>query len=143
MIRNVNLLKVADVSAQFRDLMHRTSTGQLGADDLTAGTFTISNTGMFGVKSLAAIVSPGQSCSLGIGAIERVVVPSNDGTYRKYRFWRQAYNISIGHAFQTATRMQATLACDHRVVDGAVGGQWLAAFKSLVENPVQTFLNNI
>lgn len=78
-IREVNHLKVTDISAQFRDLMRRTSTGELSAEDLNAGTFTICNAGMFGVKSLSAIVSPGQSCSLGLGVIEKVLAPSNEG----------------------------------------------------------------
>lgn len=118
-IQNVNQRNITDISTTFRDLLNRTVDGALTSEDLSTGTFTMSNVGTYGVKSLSAIVSPGQACSLGLGAIQRVVVPDEN------------------KGFKTSSEMSATLACDHRVVDGAVGAQWLAAFKTLVEHPVQ------
>ena len=74
---------------------------------------------MFGVRSFSAIINPPQAAILAIGAAERRVVPSGDAAA----------------PFKAATVMTATISCDHRVVDGAVGAQWLAAFKGYVENP--------
>jgi len=82
------------------------------------GTFTVMNLGMYGIKSCAPIIREPQSCALAIGALENRIVPG-DG--------EEIYKESV--------MMTATLSCDHRVVDGAVGAQWLAAFKSHVENP--------
>lgn len=84
-----------------------------------AGTFTVVNVGMFGVKSCAPIIREPQACALAIGALENRIVPDEGGD----------------GMFKESVVMTATLSCDHRVVDGAVGAQWLAAFKSYVENP--------
>jgi pyruvate dehydrogenase E2 component (dihydrolipoamide acetyltransferase) len=84
-----------------------------------AGTFTVVNVGMFGVKSCAPIIREPQACALAIGALENRIVPGDGGD----------------EMFKESVVMTATLSCDHRVVDGAVGAQWLAAFKSYVENP--------
>ena len=83
------------------------------------GTFTVLNLGMYGVKSCAPIIREPQSCALAIGALENRVVPSDDEE----------------SPYKEAVMMTATLSCDHRVVDGAVGAQWLSAFKTHVENP--------
>lgn len=82
------------------------------------GTFTVMNLGMYGIKSCAPIIREPQSCALAIGALENRIIPG-DGE----------------EIYKEAIMMTATLSCDHRVVDGAVGAQWLAAFKSHVENP--------
>jgi pyruvate dehydrogenase E2 component (dihydrolipoamide acetyltransferase) len=83
------------------------------------GTFTIMNLGMYGIKSCAPIIREPQSCALAIGALENRIVPSD--------LPEELYKESV--------MFTATLSCDHRVVDGAVGAQWLSAFKSHVENP--------
>jgi len=85
------------------------------------GTFTVLNVGMFGVKSCAPVIREPQACSLALGAMENRVVPNDDD--------------SNDEVFKESVVMTATLSCDHRVVDGAVGAQWLSAFKSYVENP--------
>lgn len=77
---------------------------------------------MFGVKSAAPIVLPPQACGLSLGAIVDSVVPSTPDDKSE-------------EAWKIAPIMVATLSCDHRVVDGAVGAQWLSSFKQLVENP--------
>lgn len=96
-------------------------------DGWQGGTFTISNLGMFGVKTFSAIINPPQSCILAIGAAETRVVP-NEG--------KNASEVP----YKTSKVMSVTMSCDHRVVDGAVGAQWLQAFKSLIENPLNMLL---
>lgn len=90
------------------------------------GTFTMVNLGMFGVKSCAPIIREPQACALALGAIENRIVPNDDA---------EAEDI-----YKESVMVTATLSCDHRVVDGAVGAQWLAAFKNHVENPVTLLL---
>lgn len=85
------------------------------------GTFTVLNVGMYGVKSCAPIITEPQACSLAIGALENRIVPNDDE--------------DSDEIYKESVVMTATLSCDHRVVDGAVGAQWLSAFKSYVENP--------
>ena len=86
------------------------------------GTFTVMNLGMYGIKSCAPIIREPQSCSLAIGALENRIIPNDDDS-------------AAESIYKEAVMMTATLSCDHRVVDGAVGAQWLAAFKTHVENP--------
>ncbi|KAH9254235.1 hypothetical protein BASA81_007836 [Batrachochytrium salamandrivorans] len=85
------------------------------------GTFSLINVGAYGVKSIVPIVRPGQSCALGVGALQQVLLPGNEGA-------------------RVRTVGTVTLSCDHRVVDGAVGAQWLQHFKSLVEKPLNMLL---
>jgi len=87
------------------------------------GTFTVMNLGMYGIKSCAPIIREPQSCALAIGALENRIVPNDDPDGGGDEMYKESVMLT------------ATLSCDHRVVDGAVGAQWLAAFKSHVENP--------
>jgi pyruvate dehydrogenase E2 component (dihydrolipoamide acetyltransferase) len=82
------------------------------------GTFTVSNLGMFGVKNFTAIINPPQACILAVGGAEKKVVSDGKG------------------GFKETSVMIVSLSADHRVIDGAVGAQWLAAFKKYIENPV-------
>ncbi|CAB9522053.1 acetyltransferase component 3 of pyruvate dehydrogenase complex, mitochondrial [Seminavis robusta] len=91
-----------------------------------AGTFSVVNVGMFGVKSCAPIIREPQACALALGALENRIVPNDDKDSEEI--------------FKESVVMTATLSCDHRVVDGAVGAQWLAAFKSYVESPTTLLL---
>ena len=95
-----------------------------GGSTSFVGTFSVVNLGMYGVKSAAPIIRPGQSGILGIGAAENRVIPSS----------------KEGEEYATAVMATATLSCDHRVVDGAVGAQWLASFKGYVENPISMIM---
>jgi pyruvate dehydrogenase E2 component (dihydrolipoamide acetyltransferase) len=90
------------------------------------GTFTMVNLGMFGVKSAAPIIREPQACALALGVIENRIVPNDDAKSEEI--------------YKESVMMTATLSCDHRVVDGAVGAQWLSAFKNHVENPVTLLL---
>lgn len=92
------------------------------AAELAPGTFSIHDLGMFGIKSAAPIVLPPQSCALALGTVTDTVVPHPTTKWT------------------VAPVLTATLSVDHRVVDGAVAAQWLAAFKLLVENPAGLML---
>jgi pyruvate dehydrogenase E2 component (dihydrolipoamide acetyltransferase) len=82
---------------------------------------------MYGVKSAAPIVLTPQACALSLGAIVQTVVPATPAA-------------AGDNDWAVAPIVTATLSCDHRVVDGAVGAQWLSAYKALVENPVSMLL---
>ena len=78
------------------------------------------SSGLFGAKAASPIVLTPQACALSLGSISDTIVPSSTGD----------------KGWEVAPVLTATLSCDHRVVDGAVGAQWLSAFKQLVENPI-------
>ena len=108
---------LAQISAEMKDLAARARARKLKPEEFQGGTFSLSNLGMMGVKSFASILNPPQGMILSVGAgEERAVV--------------------IDGALAKATMMTVTLTCDHRVVDGATGARWLAAFKGFVEDPM-------
>ena len=105
------------ISDEMKDLAGRARNGRLKADEISGGSFTISNLGPYGVSAFTAVINPPHAAILAIAAgEERPVVCNGEIT--------------------VATMMTATLSCDHRVVDGAKGAEWMAGFKALVENPV-------
>src|SRR3546814_10640846 len=100
-----------------KDLAKRARERKLRPEEFQGGTFSVSNLGMFGIKDFAAVINPPQGCILAVGAGEpRPVV--KDG------------------ALAIATLMSCTLSVDHRVVDGAVGAEFLGAFKKLIEDQI-------
>jgi pyruvate dehydrogenase E2 component (dihydrolipoamide acetyltransferase) len=125
-IANVNRKGLSDINKDVRELVAKANDASLSSAEVANGTFSISNVGMYDVKSLAGIVRPDQACLLGLGAIEKKVVPNDDP--------------DATQIYKYAQVMSATLACDHRVIDGAVGAQWLAVFKELVEDPLKMIL---
>jgi pyruvate dehydrogenase E2 component (dihydrolipoyllysine-residue acetyltransferase) len=116
-IRHAEDKRLSDISAEMKDLAGRAKGGKLKPEDYTGGSFSLSNLGMFGIKDFAAIVNPPQGCIMAVGAGEQRPVVKN-GT------------------LAVATVMSCTLSVDHRVVDGAIGAEYLAAFKKLIENPL-------
>lgn len=113
---------LATISTEVKALASKAKEGKLTPEDFSGGTFTISNLGMFGIKQFCAIVNPPQACILAVG-----------GAYPKV--------VSLGgDSYAERKHMTVTLSCDHRVVDGAVGAQWLQAFKGYVENPLTMIL---
>ena len=107
---------LATISREMKDLAGRARDGKLKPEEYQGGTFSVSNLGMFGVREFAAIINPPQGCILAVGAgAQQPVV--KDG------------------ALAVATVMSCTLSVDHRVVDGAIGAEFLAAFKKLIEYP--------
>ncbi|CAI5732668.1 unnamed protein product [Peronospora farinosa] len=125
-LTRVNRKGLDDIRKETQVAVAKANDGTFEPADLANGTFTISNVGQFDVQSLAGIVRPEQSCMLGLGAIEKKVVPNDDP--------------NADQIYKYAQMMTATLACDHRVIDGAVGAQWLASFKELVEDPLKMIL---
>ena len=120
-VRNADKLGLAELSKTTKDLALRAREGKLAPEEYAGGGFTISNLGMFGVREFAAVINPPQSAILAVGAGEQRAVVK-DG------------------ALAVATIMSVTLSADHRIVDGALGAQWLQAFKGFVENPVTMLL---
>ncbi|KAI8048552.1 2-oxoacid dehydrogenases acyltransferase-domain-containing protein [Syncephalis plumigaleata] len=114
---------LAEISNQVKELAGRARKNELQPHEYQGGTFTISNLGMYGIQSFTAIINPPQSCILAVGTTEQKVVPS-----------------PTGEGFVVQDVMKVTLSCDHRVVDGAVGAQWLQAWKKYMENPVTMML---
>ncbi len=116
-VKNADQKGLGQISNEAKDLIARARSGKLQPSEYQGGGFSISNLGMYGIKHFNAIINPPQGCILAIGAgEERVVVK--------------------GGEFKAVTVMSVTLSCDHRVVDGAVGAQFLAAFKRYIESPV-------
>ncbi len=120
-VHNANEKGLATISNEVKDLAARGRDGKLMPEEYQGGGFTISNLGMYGVKDFAAIINPPQSCILAVGAGEQRPVVK-DG------------------ALAVATVMTCTLSVDHRSVDGAVGAQFLAAFKRMIEEPLTMML---
>ncbi|KDR24043.1 hypothetical protein L798_09378, partial [Zootermopsis nevadensis] len=110
---------LAAISKEVKSLAAKAREGKLQPHEFQGGTFTISNLGMFGVKNFSAIINPPQACILAVGTNEKRLIPDK--------------NSEVG--FKEAEFLSVTLSCDHRVVDGAVGAQWLAKFKQLLEKP--------
>jgi len=108
---------LAQIATETKDLAERARTMRLKPEEYMGGTFSVSNLGMFGIKTFASIINPPQGAILSVGAGEpRPVVR--------------------GGQLAVATVMSVTLTCDHRVVDGAVGARWLQVFKGLIEDPI-------
>jgi len=116
-IRKAEQKGLAQIATEAKDLAERARTRKLKPDEFQGGTFSVSNLGMFGIKSFASIINEPQGCILSVGAGEQRPVVKNG-------------------QLAVATVMTVTLTCDHRVVDGAVGARWLAAFKALIEDPI-------
>jgi pyruvate dehydrogenase E2 component (dihydrolipoamide acetyltransferase) len=120
-IRRADQKGLAAISNEMKDLAARARTGKLKPEEFQGGGFSISNLGMFGVREFAAIINPPQGAILAVGAGEQRPVV-RDG------------QLAI------ATMMTCTLSVDHRVVDGALGAEWLAAFKAIVQDPLSLML---
>src|SRR5271155_3517096 len=112
---------LAAIANETKDLVARARASKLKLEEFQGGTFSVSNLGMYGVREFAAVINPPHGGILAVGAGEPRPVVKNG-------------------ALAVATVMSCTLSCDHRVVDGAVGAQFLAAFKKLVEDPLTMLL---
>jgi pyruvate dehydrogenase E2 component (dihydrolipoamide acetyltransferase) len=119
-VRSADTKSVWDISAEVRDLATRARGKKLKAADLQGGASTISNLGMYGVREFSAIINPPQSTVLAVGAAQRRPVESSQGSVR------------------FATLMTVTLSCDHRVIDGALGAELLAALRDIVQERAAT-----
>lgn len=115
-IKSANRKSLAQISNDMRDLATRAKTGKLAPDEFQGGSFSISNLGMLGIQQFDAIINPPQGAILALGAAEKRAVVEND-------------------EIVVREMVTATLSCDHRVIDGALGAQFLSALKQFVENP--------
>ncbi|MCE9507513.1 MAG: pyruvate dehydrogenase complex dihydrolipoamide acetyltransferase [Alphaproteobacteria bacterium] len=121
-IKDAASKSLKDISIEMKDLAARAKDGKLKPQEFQGGTMSVSNLGMFGVAEFTAIINPPQCCILAVGAGEQRAVVKNG---------------QLG----VATMMTATASFDHRAVDGAVGAEYLAAFKKLIEEtPVALLL---
>ncbi|MEX2009210.1 MAG: 2-oxo acid dehydrogenase subunit E2, partial [Dongiaceae bacterium] len=120
-IRNANAKGLAAISNEMKDLAARARAGKLKPEEFQGGTFSVSNLGMYGIREFAAVINPPQGAILAVGAGEKRAIVK-DG------------------ALAVATVMSCTLSIDHRVVDGVVGAEFLAAFKKLIEDPLTMLL---
>lgn len=116
-IRNADQKTLIEISTESKELAKRAREGKLKLEEFTGGTFTVSNLGMYDVENFAAIINPPEGAILAVGTIVEKPVVENG-------------QIVIGHT------MKVTLSCDHRVVDGAIGAQFLQSFKRYIENPL-------
>jgi pyruvate dehydrogenase E2 component (dihydrolipoamide acetyltransferase) len=120
-VRKADQKGLAAISNEMKDLIARAKSGKLKPEEYQGGGFSISNMGMYGVSEFAAIINPPQAAILAIGAGQQRPIVRNG-------------QIAV------ATIMTCTLSIDHRVVDGALGAEWLAAFKTVVEDPLSLML---
>jgi len=120
-VKNANFKSLSELNQEIKTLAGKAKDKKLGLDEMQGNTFTISNLGMFDIDNFTAIINPPDACILAVGSIVNkpvvkngVVVPGNT--------------------------MKLTLSCDHRVVDGAVGAQFLQTLKSYLEQPLTMLL---
>ncbi|WP_298956036.1 pyruvate dehydrogenase complex dihydrolipoamide acetyltransferase [uncultured Methylobacterium sp.] len=116
-IRKAEQKTLSTISAEMKDLAGRARAKKLKPEEYQGGTTAVSNLGMFGIKSFSAVINPPHGTILAVGAGEQRVVAKNG-------------------APAVVQAMTVTLSCDHRVVDGALGAELLAAFKGLIESPM-------
>ena len=116
-IRNAESKSLSTISNEMKDLAARARTRKLKPQEYQGGTSSVSNLGMFGISHFTAVINPPQSTILAVGASEERAVVRNG-------------KVEAAHI------MSATLSCDHRAIDGALGAELIGAFRRLVENPV-------
>ncbi len=117
-IRNADTKSLTQISTEVRALAGKAKEGKLQLPEMQGNTFSISNLGMFDIEEFTAIINPPDSCILAVGSImEKPVVKQGA--------------VAVGHV------MKMTLSCDHRVVDGATGAQFLQTLKGILEDPIR------
>lgn len=123
-VRGADSRGLRAISADVKELAARARDDKLTPEEFMGGTFTISNLGMFGTEQFCAIVNPPQAAILAVGTSVKNMVPADNE-----------------QGWEFKTQMKATLSCDHRVIDGAVGAQWLQAFKRCIEDPLEMLMD--
>jgi pyruvate dehydrogenase E2 component (dihydrolipoamide acetyltransferase) len=117
-VRHAEIKSLSEISNEMRDLAQRARKRRLAPHEYQGGTTSVSNLGMYGIKTFDAVINPPHATILAVGTAEK-------------------RPIAVGDRVEAATLMSCTLSCDHRVVDGAVGAELLGAFRSLIEDPVR------
>jgi pyruvate dehydrogenase E2 component (dihydrolipoamide acetyltransferase) len=116
-IRDAEIKSLSEISNEMRDLAARARSKRLAPHEYQGGSTTISNLGMYGIDRFDAVINPPQASILAVGRGEKRAVVKDD-------------------ALKITTMMSVTLSVDHRVIDGALGAELLAAFKAHIEDPV-------
>jgi pyruvate dehydrogenase E2 component (dihydrolipoamide acetyltransferase) len=116
-IRNAETKPLSAIANEMKDLAARARARKLKPQEYQGGTSSVSNLGMFGIKDFTAVINPPQATILAVGAGEERAIVRNG-------------------KIEAAQIMSATMSCDHRAVDGALGAELIGAFKALIENPV-------
>ncbi|RMF29599.1 MAG: 2-oxo acid dehydrogenase subunit E2, partial [Bacteroidetes bacterium] len=117
-IRHADMKSLSQINVEIRALAEKARQRKLQPDEMSGNTFTVSNLGMFGIEEFTAIINPPDACILAVGGIlEKPIVVDGE--------------IKPGHT------MKVTLSCDHRVVDGATGAQFLQTLKGILEDPIR------
>jgi pyruvate dehydrogenase E2 component (dihydrolipoamide acetyltransferase) len=116
-IRAAQDKSLREISALAKDLAHRSRNKRMKPEEFQGGTFTVSNLGSMGVDSFSAIINPPQGFILAVGKVTKIPVIDD------------CDQIMVGH------RMSITMSCDHRVIDGALGAEYLKELRHLLENP--------
>jgi len=120
-VRDADRKSVLAIAREIRDLAARAKAKKLAPEEMSGGTFSISNLGMFGIDAFSAVINPPEGAILAVGRVRDEPVVQ-DG------------------AVVPGKRLAMTLSCDHRVVDGAVGARFLAELRALVEHPTRILI---
>jgi pyruvate dehydrogenase E2 component (dihydrolipoamide acetyltransferase) len=121
-VRAADAKSLLEIAAEVRELAERARARKLKPEEYMGASFSISNLGMFGIDEFTAVINPPEGAILAVGAMmPRAIVRDNEVVIRK--------------------TMRVTMSCDHRVIDGAVGAQFLRTFKQILENPLYLFLS--
>lgn len=121
---NADSRGIVDISSNIKELAQKAKEGRLQPQEYQGGTVTVSNLGMYGITMFNAIINPPQSLILACGGLQDLVIE----------------DASDPKGFRTAKFVTFTASADHRVVDGAVGAQWMKAFKDNLEDPANIIL---
>ncbi len=117
-IRYADMKTLSQLNSEVKNLAGKAKEKKLQPEEMQGNTFTVSNLGMFGIEEFTAIINPPDSCIMAVGGIvEKPIVKAGE--------------FVVGHM------MKVTLSCDHRVVDGATGAQFLQTFKAILEDPIR------
>jgi len=120
-VRDADKKSVHAIAQEVKELAGRAKAKKLRADEISNGTFSISNLGMYGIDAFAAVINPPEGAILAVGQVRREPVVKGDEVV-------------------PGRRLSMTLSCDHRVVDGAVGASFLKALRGLIERPMQILI---
>lgn len=121
-VRSADAKSLLEITSEVRELAGRARARKLKPEEYTGATFSISNLGMFGIDEFTAVINPPEGAILAVGAMKpRAVARDNEIVIKQ--------------------TMRVTMSCDHRVIDGAVGAQFLRTFKQIMENPLYLFLS--
>jgi pyruvate dehydrogenase E2 component (dihydrolipoamide acetyltransferase) len=121
-VKGTNLKGISQISKDMKGLLIKAKDQKLKPEEFIGGTFTISNLGMMDINNFTAIINPPQACILAVGKANKKVEFDLDSK-------------DPNKPFKIVSKMHATLSCDHRVVDGAIGAKWVSEFRKFIEQP--------